>query len=389
MSDQESEVGKCDNGRSSERSASSTKKAVHVKWAGKTIALGTYLNKEADEICARAKDLTRSWRSTMRPKPSRKWVMLELEKLEIRKVSSRLGRKCRKEESSDDSDDNEDYEEEKPAHVSSAGLDEQVEVTEISGRTLSFPISDSAGGRGVASYPEYATQRDHQGCNTVDTDNDKMNDDIKRLINGLGLLPPDPDTTNTSSGGTALQRMARPVNSSFHYEMLKLHYMNLLTEIQETKLLMNLFEQQELQKHIDTQLSGAPVINSCNISLPEQLKTARQNLQTDDTIDRSAMNMAALGPAGAESIEMQNMLRQQQSIAMGIHPTSFPAQRQHHNPKKGDDIYEETNIRRHPHLEKLRKDIADLQRQADELAAVEIINPKRKSPGSHYNNGNN
>merc|ERR1711933_274051 len=53
------------------------KKAVHVKWAGKTIALGTFPQAEADEKCARAKALTRAWRSTMRPKPSREWVMLE------------------------------------------------------------------------------------------------------------------------------------------------------------------------------------------------------------------------------------------------------------------------------------------------------------------------
>eukprot|EP00594_Rhizosolenia_setigera_P015622 CAMPEP_0178962080 /NCGR_PEP_ID=MMETSP0789-20121207/14127_1 /TAXON_ID=3005 /ORGANISM="Rhizosolenia setigera, Strain CCMP 1694" /LENGTH=54 /DNA_ID=CAMNT_0020646113 /DNA_START=179 /DNA_END=339 /DNA_ORIENTATION=- len=31
-----------------------SKKAVHVKWAGKTIALGTFPHAEADEKCARA-----------------------------------------------------------------------------------------------------------------------------------------------------------------------------------------------------------------------------------------------------------------------------------------------------------------------------------------------
>jgi len=69
------------------------KKAVHVKWAGKTIALGTFPSEEADEKCARAKALTRAWRSTMRPKPTREWVMLELERLGVRIVSGKLGRK--------------------------------------------------------------------------------------------------------------------------------------------------------------------------------------------------------------------------------------------------------------------------------------------------------
>merc|ERR1712125_148933 len=72
--------------------------AVHVKWAGKTIALGTFPAAEADEKCARAKALTRAWRSTMRPKPSRDWVMLELERLGVRVVSGRLGRKAGEEE---------------------------------------------------------------------------------------------------------------------------------------------------------------------------------------------------------------------------------------------------------------------------------------------------
>jgi hypothetical protein len=78
--------------------SSGTKKAVHVKWAGKTIALGTFPASEADEKCARAKALTRAWRSTMRPKPSRDWVMLELERLGVRVVSGRLGRKAGEEE---------------------------------------------------------------------------------------------------------------------------------------------------------------------------------------------------------------------------------------------------------------------------------------------------
>jgi hypothetical protein len=68
------------------------------QWAGKTIALGTFPGNEADEKCARAKALTRAWRSTMRPKPSRDWVMMELERLGVRVVSGRLGRKAGEED---------------------------------------------------------------------------------------------------------------------------------------------------------------------------------------------------------------------------------------------------------------------------------------------------
>ena len=78
---------------SSQDDTAGSKKAVHVKWAGKTIALGTFPFAEADEKCARAKALTRAWRSTMRPKPTREWVMGELERLGVRIVSGKLGRK--------------------------------------------------------------------------------------------------------------------------------------------------------------------------------------------------------------------------------------------------------------------------------------------------------
>jgi hypothetical protein len=63
------------------------------QWQGKTIALGTFASGEAEEKCAKAKSLTRAWRSSMRPKPTREWVISELERLGIRIVSGgRSGR---------------------------------------------------------------------------------------------------------------------------------------------------------------------------------------------------------------------------------------------------------------------------------------------------------
>lgn len=47
---------------------------------------------DADEKCARAKALTRTWRST-RPKPTKEWVTNELERLGIRVVNGRHERK--------------------------------------------------------------------------------------------------------------------------------------------------------------------------------------------------------------------------------------------------------------------------------------------------------
>merc|ERR1719188_2526099 len=91
-----------------------TQNFILLQWAGKTIALGTFPSAEADEKCARAKALTRAWRSTMRPKPNREWVMLELERLQVRVVSGRLGRKVGGgDDSGSEGDEDEDEKEKK------------------------------------------------------------------------------------------------------------------------------------------------------------------------------------------------------------------------------------------------------------------------------------
>ena len=51
-----------------------------------------------------------------------------------------------------------------------------------------------------------------------------------------------------SGGGGNMSAFGLSVNPNQHYEMLKLHHMNLLNEIQETTLMMNLYQQQQLQQ---------------------------------------------------------------------------------------------------------------------------------------------
>jgi len=67
------------------------KRAAHVKFDGKTIALGTFPDEDADIICKRAKVLTKSWRDIY-PKPSVEWVKRSLERSGIRLVNDRPGR---------------------------------------------------------------------------------------------------------------------------------------------------------------------------------------------------------------------------------------------------------------------------------------------------------
>lgn len=72
-------------GAKSEGQGQEMMKSVNIKWMQRAIRLGTFPIAEAEEKCERAKELTRQWRS-LSPKPSREWVMLELERLQLRVV---------------------------------------------------------------------------------------------------------------------------------------------------------------------------------------------------------------------------------------------------------------------------------------------------------------
>merc|ERR550537_656501 len=61
-------------------------------------------------------------------------------------------------------------------------------------------------------------------------------DDQQRRANSLGL-------GGMGGGPSQMPQMGLSVNPNQHYEMLKLHHMNLLNEIQETTLMMNLHQQ--------------------------------------------------------------------------------------------------------------------------------------------------
>lgn len=72
-------------------------------------------------------------------------------------------------------------------------------------------------------------------------------------VGGMG------NTSNLSSvANNASNAFGLSVNPNQHYEMLKLHHMNLLNEIQETTLMMNLYQQQHLQQQqqLQQQMGG-------------------------------------------------------------------------------------------------------------------------------------
>jgi len=265
------------NANGSSTPSNTGKKAVHVKWAGKTIALGTFPSGEADEKCARAKALTRAWRSTMRPKPTREWVMTELERLGVRVVSGRLGRKT-----GDDDDAPTPSKSSVPPAVAppqvansrkdSMGmgftdLDNLMQQRRNSSLGLSMLNDDinrrsslnslgtlgldggnggsgsgSGGGDSIPPHRPYvgggagaafeAARADHYA---------QKREEQHRRANNLGL-------GGMGGGPSQMPQMGLSVNPNQHYEMLKLHHMNLLNEIQETTLMMNLYQQQQLQQ---------------------------------------------------------------------------------------------------------------------------------------------
>mmetsp|Transcript_29742 Transcript_29742/g.53799 ORF Transcript_29742/g.53799 Transcript_29742/m.53799 type:complete len:332 (+) Transcript_29742:259-1254(+) len=202
------------------------KKAVHVKWAGKTIALGTFPAAEADEKCARAKALTRAWRSTMRPKPSREWVMLELERLNVRVVSGRLsGRK-------DDGEDGEGGNGDRKASIGWTASGDDFDSMMQQRRSSSIGFGGNRNSMGMGG--DEASRRPFVGGGSAAA-YEAARADHYGSMGGKG-------------GPGASGSMGMTINPNQHYEMLKLHHMNLLNEIQETTLMMNLYQQQQLQQ---------------------------------------------------------------------------------------------------------------------------------------------
>lgn len=109
--------------------------------------------------------------------------------------------------------------------------------------------------------------------------------DAQRRASSLGL---------GSLAGGGIGGMGMSVNPNQHYEMLKLHHMNLLNEIQETTLMMNLYQQQQLQQQ-------------------------QQQLQQQQDGMGGADQMGALmGQGGMDAMFGTGQLSQQQRASLGL-----------------------------------------------------------------------
>ena len=275
--------------------------------------MGTFFIGEADEKCARAKALTRAWRSTMRPKPTREWVMVELERLNVRVVS---GRSAKDDEYGEDGGMGMGMGNVPPpqnadpnmvgrrgsitasllnaadmARVSapgsgsggdwgnSGGFDSGMNQRRTSASLSTSLLGDAkkeeepaphrplVGGGSAAAYEaaradhyrELAEKKSkgHSGGNgggemvRADPSNGAMSTSVVGMGGGGGPVPSGLGAQGgamANGGGAGGGLGGLSINANQHYEMLKLHHMNLLNEIQETTLMMNIYQQQQLQQ---------------------------------------------------------------------------------------------------------------------------------------------
>lgn len=477
------------------------KKAVHVKWAGKTIALGTFPQAEADEKCARAKALTRAWRSTMRPKPTREWVMLELERLQVRVVSGRLGRRGSTGDSPDEGSDEDDFDDDSKKHsekkkkkdvkkesntppsadgplkkIGAGDASNNLDWAQSGGPALISANKDDVGSGGVdessigshrslgggsSSAAYEAAMSNHYNMGGQGRKGNQGKDKSKDMglgngmgnMGGLGQDQQSPMGLNAmnngaggqlsgglgvgglsgmgganslggsggqsgllgaagGSGGNILQ-LGLSVNPNQHYEMLKLHHMNLLNEIQETTLMMNLYQQQQLQQQ-QLQQQQSQGMEQSNFSSPPDSQLALQLAQQQQAsgggnpfLDSlygmgspggvgGAQNLSGLSGqqrglglgvgGGGSANQMQALMRQQNLLSGGMIPDAPGSAIQsrlslgNNSSILGQDqplTLEEQEELCQARLQRLKQDIAERQRMADALEGGSGMGGKR------------
>jgi len=91
--------------------------------------------------------------------------------------------------------------------------------------------------------------------------------------------------------------LSLPTNASKHYEMLKLHHMNLLNEIQETTLMMNLYQQQHVQQLQHDQMKKKILVDPqlSLLSQQQHLLAGAGGLSQDGVINQRSGQSLGLG----------------------------------------------------------------------------------------------
>jgi len=193
------------------RKQNNGKRPAHVKWDGKTIALGTFPAEESEIICKRAKALTKEWRSKMHPKPSVEWVKHALEQENVRVVNDRPGR-TRK---------NKNPSAEEGRRIS----DGQKPINELVSGDDAFPTNVSP----------------------TDDDQRLSNKRRKSQSNDPNCLEP------KTAAKLAEKYPLRDQDVDSTLAMLKIHHSNLVSEIDETTVLIDFYKEQQLKRRAEGQ----------------------------------------------------------------------------------------------------------------------------------------
>jgi len=294
------------------KSGLTSKKAIQVKWDGKSIALGTFPIHESDEKCARAKELTKLWRTTMRPKPSREWVIHELEKLNVRLVSSRNQkdksafepRGCDQEDqgrniitpSFDHNNDPryrvhtlDDSFRKRNSFPQITNLFHPEEGKSGAPRThwpphphTPYPPSGCVNG----FYEEYNPEREPKKhkrdksdrVENTDTERSprggKMEKSFKTTVRALNAI-------EENLGGINPIDISRKPNEQY-YKMLKMHYMTLRNLMKETKLMMDLYCHQQIQKQVEQEKLNDSQLNALSLKQEQLLSLEDDFFDSDE-----------------------------------------------------------------------------------------------------------
>ena len=321
----------------------------------------------------------------MRPKPTREWVMLELERLQVRKVSGRLGRKAEKVSSSSNNNNHNSNSDD----GSEEDDDEEKKTDKNSNNPDLLKMSNHGGNSGLSSLDTIAeaalmnigSSSSMSGLNGLNGDSKQMSQQqLGSNSNWLSGLTPGMGVQTYNSVGNALLNSDNP---SQHYEMLKLHHMNLLNEIKETTFLMNLFKKHRLQKSVLQNPSGTPLLDllrgTPRPSLQEQLQQIQQHQQQAQQ-QQGLLNLG-IGSSGVNSMPMDNLLQQYsntsdilsntsplhtQSSDGGL-PSSPPSSSELEPSKSRDHHHHHGPSEDEQSLQKLKEEIAALQRKAQAL----------------------
>lgn len=310
---------------SPEETSGDERRAAHVKWDGKTIALGTFSAQEAADKCNQAKALTKKWRTTMIPKPDVEWVKNTLERLNIRVVNDRPGRRKKRNINEVENIRKSSSSTSPPSQLkmlnlaqsrdqmlrNQNNLNSEAGMQVLAGRganTNFSPLGGDAerrfsnpsqyGGnpqqRGfpnsvLASLPTNVYNRNNAAQARYENPSRDFHNDHLRSTN---TLPLDDTARMGQRSNDTQQQLANLVfGSNQHYEVLKEHHMNLLKELQETTTLMDMYHRNNSQQNMDLGAARMQNRDSLDPYLDQSLFGGSNQHYTSPTATRDSLGI--------------------------------------------------------------------------------------------------